>query len=152
MSSFISDSDKRSLGNVFYSIHDTFARPVSIFRTAQQIVIVPNASHNYLFEAAPFNDITEPGLVSGVFNARIRYPSTQKQEQFQVSYQGKDQQVNIQKEDGSVRIIVDVTGRNFLFDAKRVRFDNAIWSVESSDRPEGLFSPDFYGFMLTKLN
>ncbi len=152
-SSYLSTAQKDSLGNEFFNIHQTFGRAITIWRTAEQIVLASNPSNNYLFENAPFNDVTQPVLVSGTFLARIKYPASEGSVQFAASTSpGNADQTNLQREDGTVRITVDATGNAYLFDAKKVTFDDEIFSINSSDRPHGLFAPKFYDYILRKLN
>ena len=152
-SPFLSDAQKDSLGCQFFNTHLTFGRPITIWRNAEQIVLSSNPSNNYLFENAPFNDVTQPVLVSGTFLARIKYPAKEPSNQYSASTTpGKADQVGLQHEDGTVRITVDATGSAYLFDAKKVTFDDEIFSINSSDRPHGLFAPKFYDYVLRKLN
>lgn len=154
MSSFLSDSQKDSLGNQFFKLHDTFARPITIWKNAQQTVISSNPSNNYLFEKAPFNDTTQKVLVSGTFMARILYDKYELLTQFNgtSASAGSANQVNLKRENGGVRIQVDITGANYLFDAQTVTFDGEIFDISSTERPHGLFPPKFYSFYLNKLN
>ena len=151
--SYLSTTQKDILGNEFFNIHQTFGRPITIWRTAEQIVLVSNPSNNYLFESAPFNDTTQPILVSGTFLARIKYPTKTPAVLFNASTAAQNaDQTNLQHEDNDVRITVDATGSAYLFDAKKVTFDDEIFSINSSDRPHGLFAPKFYDYVLRKLN
>lgn len=151
--SFLSTAQKDALAAQFFNTHLTFGRPITIWKNAEQIVLASNPSNNYLFENAPFNDVTQPILVSGTFLARIRYPQKEPSTQFSTN-QTKDaaDQINIQHEEGDVRIVVDATGSAYLFGAKKVTFDDEIFSIISSDRPHGLFGTSFYDYVLKKLN
>lgn len=153
-SSYLTTAQKDNLSNQFFNLHQTFGRSITIWRTAEQIVLSSNPSNNYLFESAPFNDVTQPILVSGTFLARIRYPKDERLVLFTTNptKDGTDQLVT-QREDGVVRITVDATGSAYLFDAKRITFDNEIFDIESSKRPHSLVStPNFFDYILKKLN
>ena len=137
-------------------IHDTFARPIFIFRQSENIIITTNPSNNSLFSNAPFNDQVQNVAVSGIFNARILYKDMEplgEYEPFGIRKLGGDQ-VNLRKEEGMVRIKLDPTGASYLFDAQRVQFDGTIFSIRTSKRPHGLFAnpPRFYDFYLQKEN
>jgi hypothetical protein len=72
-------------------------------------------------------------------------------EPFGIRKLGGDQ-VNLRKEEGQVRIKLDPTGASYLFDAKRVTFDGEVFTIGTSKRPHGLFTPHFYDFWLQKEN
>jgi hypothetical protein len=150
---FISPTQQDYLGNEFFRLHATFARDIVIYKTPQQTVILSNPANSYIFDQAPFNDQVNTVPVSGVFKARILYGK--KQEEGLFSSPKNDEasdQVNLLKEEGQVRIQVDMTGAAYLFDAKRVTFDGEIFDITASKRPHGLFAPKFCAFYLTKLN
>lgn len=154
MSSFINQLNKVLFADQFNVLHNTFARPISIYRNAEQIVINTNPANNFLFqgENVPFNDTVKDIPVSGVFNARIRYNTKQDLEMF-AGLGGRKQggeQINIQQSKGVVRIKVDPTGSTYLFGANRITFDGTIFTLRSDQRPHGLFIPNFYDFFLQK--
>lgn len=152
MASFLSDSEKDSLGLPFFDLHDTFARPITIWKTAQQIVIVSNPSYNFLFPSRQSEEIQEVP-VSGVFMARIKYGDKQTKSQFESLDSNKiSDQINVELEDGMVRIKLDETGAAFIEGAQRVTLDGQIFMVETSPRPHGLFDPKFKTFYLKKSN
>lgn len=151
--SFLSDAQEDSLGNVFYKLHATFARPIVIWKNAKQTVILSNPANSYIFENAPFNDTEQTVQISGLFQARILYAKREDLGQFSTPKSDRStDQVNLLKEEGSVRIQVDATGAAYLFDAKVVTFDGEIFDLATTQRPHGLFAPKFYTFYLTKLN
>ena len=154
MSSLISTGNKIIYSSQFNLIHDTFARPISIYRQGQNIIIATNAANNQFFQNAPFNDKVQTVAVSGIFNARVLYSKIEDLEMFTpfgIRKLGGDQ-VNLQHEQGQVRIKLDPTGASYLFDAKRVEFDGEIFTIRTSQRPHGLFVPNFYDFILQKEN
>jgi hypothetical protein len=154
MGSIIPTNIKALYEDQFNMIHDTFARPIFIFRQSQTIVITSNPGNNQFFQAAPFNDTVQTVAVSGTFQARILYSKKEDLamfEPFGIRKLGGDQ-VGLQKEAGDVRIKLDPTGASYLFDAKRVTFDGEVFTIRSSKRPHGLFTPRFYDFYLNKEN
>lgn len=152
MSSLISDAQKDILGSQFFSVHDTFARPIAIYKNAKQTIISTKQTNNYMFENAPTNDVVQNVQVSGIFMARILYDKEEMLKQFSSANLGPDSQVNLLREDGGVRIQVDYTGAQYLFGAQLVTFDGEIFNINSTQRPHGLFAPKFYTFYLAKLN
>jgi hypothetical protein len=154
MGSLIPSGTKLLYEDQFNKIHDTFARPIYIFRENNSIVINSNPGNNNFFQNAPFNDTVITTAVSGMFNARILYSKREDLEMFEpfgIRKLGGDQ-VNIQKEAGAVRIKLDPTGASYLFDAKRVTFDGEVFTIRASKRPHGLFTPKFFDFYLQKEN
>lgn len=155
MPSVISSGVKNLYEGYFQTIiHDTYARPISIYRQSENIIISTSVSNNSLFTSAPFNDTVQTVAVSGIFNARVLYNKQEALgmfEPFGIRKLGGDQ-VNIQKEEGMVRIKLDPTGASYLFDAKRVTFDGEVFTIRATKRPHGLFTPHFYDFWLQKEN
>lgn len=155
MASVISTGLKNIYEGYFQTIiHDTFSRPIYIYRQAENIIISTSASNNSLWNNAPFNDQVQNVAVSGVFNARVLYNKQEPLgmfEPFGIRKLGGDQ-VNLRKEEGQVRIKLDSTGASYLFDAKKVTFDGEIFTIRTSQRPHGLFTPHFYDFWLQKEN
>lgn len=155
MASVISSGVKNLYESYFQTIsHDTFARPIYIFRQSENIVIATNPGNNMFFTNAPFNDQVQTIAVSGMFQARILYSKREDYEMFEpfgIRKLGGDQ-VNLRKEGGQVRIKLDPTGASYLFDAKRVTFDGEVFSIRTSQRPHGLFTPKFFDFYLQKEN
>lgn len=147
--SFLTPSQEDSLGNVFFDLHATFARPVVIFQTATETIISTNPAHNFLFPQAPTNDVVQNVIQSGVFQARILYGKKQPSGPFASFKQG---QPVIELEDGEARIRLDATGSAYLAAAERVTFDGNILRVVTSARPHGLFAPKFNDFYLRKLD
>lgn len=149
---FIQPSDQSNYGDPFNDLHVTYARPISIMRDAQQVVIATNASNNFLFPDAPGNDVYAPGgQVSGVFLARIRYPEKQNRDYFYTSRGSTEDQINIRKDDGLVRIKLDPTGASYLQGAQRVQMDGDLFIFDTSKQPHGILSNiQFYTFYLKK--
>lgn len=152
--SYLTDAQKNSLSNHFYDLHATFARPITIFKTAQETVAVSNPDNNYLFANAPFNSTVATVIQSGVFPARIQYGKKEQLNQFNA---GPNMQNQIWLQEGEVRIKLDPTGAAFFAGCERVTFDGTVFKMSTSDRPHGLFIPSgsppkFYTYYLTKLN
>lgn len=146
--SYLTDAQKDSLGNEFFNLHATFARPIYIFRTAQQIVVRSNPNHNYLFDTSPNNTSVTEVIQSGTFMARILYG--RKQDLTTFAPKGNEQ-VTLLASEGDVRIKLDLTGAAFMVGAQRVEFDGNIFTISTQDRPHGLFDPKFQDFYLKSL-
>ena len=145
--SYLTPGVKDSLNNEFNNIHATFGRPITIYQTAQETVLVTNDANNVLFQGAPDNSLTSTVIQSGVYLARILWGKKLALEPFSA---GPDSQNQIRLSEGEARIKLDPTGAAFLASAERVQFDGSILYVKTDPRPHGLFDPNFKTFYLTK--
>lgn len=148
MESYLTDARKDFLGNQFYNLHATFARPITIYQTAQETVLVENTDNNYLYAAAPFNTTTTKVVQSGVFGARILYG---KRETLSPFAGGGESQNNIRLSEGEVRFKLDPTGAAFIKGCERVTCDGTIFDLVTDKRPHGLFLPKFETYYLKKV-
>jgi len=153
MESYISDARKDFLGNQFYNLHATFARPITIYKTAQETVLVENPDNNYLYAAAPFNTTTTKVVQSGVFGVRILYGKRETISPFASSNgtQGGASQNIIRLSEGEVRFKLDPTGAAFIQGCERVTCDGTIFNLITDKRPHGLFNPKFETYYLKKV-
>lgn len=152
MSSYIPQAAKTVMQDQFNTLHDTFARPITVYRTAQEIVISTSETNNVFYPDAPTNDQTNTVINSGVFQARIKYNPKQDLAFLGGNTRDGNDQITLKTMEGVVRLKLDPTGAAYLNGAKNVRFDNAIYEIFSSDRPHGLFTPNFETFYLKKIN
>ena len=141
------------MANVFGTLHDTFARPIYIFKQRDETIITENPNHNFIWEQAPSNTETKSVIVSGMFTARILYGKEQKEQNFiSPKVGGAEDQIAARLDMGEVRIKLDATGAAFLGSATRVKFDDEVFQILTSKRPHGLFDPKWYTFFLKKIN
>lgn len=146
--SYLTSSQKLTLNNEFFNLHDTFARPIVIYQTAYETIISSDPNANILFDKAPFNGIQHRVIQSGVFQARILYGKKETLGQFAGV---ASDQTPLLLEEGDVRIRVDATGAALISSSERVTFDSAIFDVQTSIRPHGLVGPpNFFDFYLKK--
>lgn len=152
--SYLTSAQKDALGNQFYNLHATFERPITIYKTAQETVVVSNPDNNYLYAEAPFNSVTDTVLQSGIFGARIMYGKKEPLDTFQSTnsnLQGGASQNIVRLSEGEVRIKLDPTGATYLQGCDRINFDGTIFDVITTKRPHGLFEPKFETFHLKKI-
>lgn len=150
---FLTPQQKTELESAFNDLHDTFGRPLIMFKKAQEVVIVNNPNHNYIWETSPTNSVVQEVIVSGVFNARILYGKHQDLDQFvSPNRQETEDQLGIQLPQGTVRLKLDPTGTAFMQDATRARLDGDIFEIVTDKRPHGLFDPKWYTFYLKRIN
>jgi hypothetical protein len=74
------------------------------------------------------------------------------EEFFQNSSAGTDSQNKIIMPNGSVKIVVDPRGYLFIREARKVEFDGITFSIRSDGNPIGLFSNQYYEFLLTPID
>jgi hypothetical protein len=151
--SYLTDAQKTTLNDEFNNLHATFARPITIWKTAEQVIISTDSSNNYMFAGAPGNSETLVIQQSGVFPARILYGKKQTLEMFNsAQWRNSADQNNIWMQEGEARIRLDPTGAAFLAGAKSVTMDGDIFKIVTSKRPHGLFTPNFFDFFVKKEN
>lgn len=150
--SYLTTAQKTSYNDEFNNIHATFGRPITIYQTAQQTVLVTNEANNYMFQGAPDNSLTSKVIQSGVFPARILWGKKQTSDLFGLPRKGGGIQNNLFLNEGEARIKLDPTGAAFLVGCERVQFDNTIFIVNTDPRPHGLFDPNFVTYYLKRLN
>jgi len=152
--SLISQADQVFFGDNFNNLHATFARPISIFRDENQVIINnPSPNDNFLYPTAPTTSFVSGVQVSGIFPARIKYPEKQTLTYFYTSRGSTEDQIVPRKMDGLVRIKLDPTGASYLEGAQRVMLDGALFQIDTSPQPHGLVSNiQFYTFYLKRDN
>lgn len=151
--SYLTEAQKTTLGNEFYNLHATFARPITIWKTAEQVIIQQNDENNWMFAGAPSNSETLVIQQSGVFGARILYGKKETMNAINsIQFRNTTEQNNLWLQEGEVRIKLDPTGAAFIAGAKKVTFDGTVFDIVTSKRPHGLFNPTFEDFFLRKTN
>lgn len=151
--SYLSDAQKTVLNDEFNNLHATFARPITIWKTAEQVIISTSADTNYMFAGAPGNSETLIIQQSGVFQARILYGKKQTMDMFNsTQWRNSADQNNLWMQEGEARIRLDPTGATFLVGSKNVTMDGTIFEIVTSKRPHGLFNPNFFDFFIKKVN
>lgn len=153
MPSFLTPAQKDSLATIISYIADTWERPIVIYKEAAQIVVSTDPNYNR-FEANVQNDLN-PVRVPQKFtvNARIWYQKHQEAP-YIYPYVGGAQDVNQMKDtttDGQVRIKLRVADYDSIFnDVKLVEFDGYKFTVDSVERPHGLFNKEYVTFWLKR--
>lgn len=152
--SYVPESVQEWSRNQFNNLHATYARPITIYRTAVETVVLTNPKNNYLYQEAPDNSVVNTVVQSGVVDARILYGRKETLNQFSsVARNNSADQNQIRLEEGEVRLKLDPTGRALLQGCERVQFDGIIFDVSTSQRPHSIFGePNFFDFYLKKLN
>lgn len=148
--SYLTYSQKVVIGGLIENIHQTFARPIVLYKIGQRITIANDPSYNAYYSSQSTPELETVSLET---TARIRY--LKEEEDFFGLKDGSaatGHQNKIILPAGSVKIKVDQAAKDFLKDAQRVELDGNRYVVVSNGRLIAMFGPDispFYEFILT---
>lgn len=153
MSSLISDAEKAAMEALLSDVADTFARPLTIIRQANEVVIYNNPDNSFIYQNTPFNTETIVTPVTGVFNGRIWYERRQPLDLLSSlgGIRGTDQ-LDVRVQEGYARLKLPPSGAAFMNGAERVQFDGNSFTIDSTPRPHGLFTPQYYTYWLKRTN
>jgi len=140
MTSFLSDSEKNELGNVFDDIHDTFARDISVFQRDNEIFVATNGTYNALYARIQNAPTTRAKVTKTTVKARILYA----QQQSEMDLPGSRAQVNVQMSEGSVRVKIDEAGYKLFTQASKIEIDGEVFRIVSDPAKAGMFTVKFY--------
>lgn len=132
-------------------LHDTFSREITVYKNAKRVAIASSPSFNAIYGNSGATNTSEYQTVSATFSARIYYLKMDE-EFLQNSSAGTDSQNKIIMPNGSVKIVVDPRGYLFIREARKVEFDGITFSIRSDGNPIGLFSNQYYEFLLTPID
>lgn len=152
MSSLLSQAEKDALSAVIVNVAETFERPITIYKEAQQTVISSDPNYNR-FNAADQNAGNTVIPIRYSFPARILYgkkSSNPYMEPYLSKVDGKGQ-LKIRTPDEFVRIKIGPSGNAIMADSKRIEFDGTLFEVDSVVRPHGLFDVQYYTYYLKPL-
>ena len=155
MAGFLSQDQINKVRNLMGNLHTTFARTITVYKNAKKTLIASNNSWNSLYRRTNTgsNDAVEYTTVSSTFEARIYYDN------MDTSYftdDGPTEQAGTQNKvvvpDGTVRIVVEEAGYDYLSEARRVEFDGTKFIIESDGKPRGFTAKQFYTFVLAPVD
>jgi len=136
----IPNSEQLLYDNVFNDIHDTFSRPILIYKTPERIIISTNTSYNFIYNDAQEGIEVQYVPVSGIIDARIKWldPSDLKgQKDIKEEVHGNIVRLKIKKED-----------MDWFNEWKRIEIDGRTVQFFGTSQPHGLFDPNFYTIYL----
>ena len=151
MAGFLSSDQITKVRSLADTLHTTFARTITVYKTAKKTLIASTDSWNSLYRRTNTgsNASVEYTTVSETFEARIYYDN------MDTSYltdDGPSEQAGTQNKvvlpDGTVRIVVKESAYDYLSEARRVEFDGSKFIIESDGQPRGFTSNQFYTFIL----
>lgn len=146
MAGFLNDSTKQNIRNVIDRIHETFARPILAYKYGQKTTIVTTGGYNSLYKKNPNVNPSEIIQNSKIIYARIKYESFDQDNFYQEHSQEK-----IIIPEGAIYIKVNLEGYEWIKLSKTVELDGKTFSIKSPGKPEGMFGPQYYKFLLIPL-
>ena len=152
MAGFLSQDQINKVQNLMSDLHTTFARTITVYKTAKKTLIASTTSWNSLYGRTNTgsNDSVEYTIVSETFQARIYYDDM---DTAYLTDDGPSEQAGTQNKvvvsDGTVRIVVEEDAYDYLSESRRVEFDGTKFIIESDGQPRGFTSNQFYTFILT---
>ena len=155
MAGFLSEDQITKVQNLADTLHTTFARTITVYKTAKKTLIASTSAYNSLYRRTNTgsNASVKYTTISQTFEARIYY------DDMDTSYltdDGPSQQAGTQNKvivpDGTVRIVVKETAYDYLSEARRVEFDGTKFTIESDGQPRGFTSNQFYTFILSPVD
>jgi hypothetical protein len=146
MSGFLTENQKGNIKDIIDRIHDTFARQITVYKFGQKVAIATTDQYNALYKTS--SAATTPQLiqVSKTIMARIKYEKFDQTNFYQDRAQEK-----IVIPEGAIYIKVNEEDYNYIKDAKTIELDGKTLAIKSPGKPEGMFGPQYYQFLLIPL-
>jgi hypothetical protein len=146
MPGFLTENQKNNIKDIIDRIHETFARQITVYKFGQKVAIATTNQYNSIYKTNAVNGRQQLTQVSRTIMARIKY------EKFdQTNFYQEKSQEKIVIPEGVVYIKVDEEGYNYVKDAKTVELDGKTFAIKSPGKPEGMFGPQYYQFLLIPL-
>lgn len=150
--SFISEADKASLHSVMKGLAETWEQDIVVYQMPEKTIISQDPNFN-IFQANSqnmFNPENEP--IRYVLKARILYQKDQQYPFFDpyVGGQLDVAQLKQRSAEGITRIKVNESGYNILKGTKVVELDGFQFTIDTLERPHGLFNRDYFTFHLKR--
>ena len=142
----ISASERVALNATMEDIHETFAREITVFKEASQIVIITDPNFIPLYNTAGQTTSYVNTPVYKTFKVRIQYNDDIGKKYWSES--GLASQIKLEAVVGSVRIKIRAEDYEYIKDGRRFDVDGKRFVLNSTFRPHGLFDNQFYTLYL----
>lgn len=142
----ISASERVALNATMEDIHETFAREITVFKEASQIVIITDPNFNPLYNTAGQTTSYVNTPVYKTFKVRIQYNDDIGKKYWSES--GLASQIKLEAVVGSVRIKIKAEDYEYIKDGRRFDVDGKRFVLNSTFKPHGLFDNQFYTLYL----
>lgn len=151
MPSLINQAVEQRVNAAFARLHDTFAREITVYKNAKRVAIASSPEFNAIYGSSGATKNFEYQTVSKTFSARVYYLKMEEEFFSNLSFESSSQAKIIMPQ-GSVKIVVDPEGYEFVKEARKVEFDGITFAIRSNGNPMGLFGNQYYEFFLTPLD
>jgi hypothetical protein len=146
--SLLTDIQQDYVNSGIMSLHNFFASKNKFFaiKKGTTTIVSESSNHNSFYSNSIQNSVTTETQTSGMFLARAYY---------------LDKDVEFKEIEGNkgsmtanpiIKLVTDITGKNFLKDAKDVYWEEDFYDVISAPRRHGLLQNNFYTYYLEKVN
>lgn len=143
MANLISQGDRDTYTSALKDVHDTFSRPIVVWRNSAQTITSNDPNYDVFSDQGPAQVIYISE--SKTIQARIKYIDRQEEEfGFIVAGTG----VDVTQQFQLVRIKVTAADNEYLKDAEKVTVDGQDFTFLTVPRPHGLFSNDYFTIYL----
>jgi hypothetical protein len=142
----ISASERTALNAVLDDVHETFAREITVFKEASQIVIITDPNFNPLYNTAGQTTSYVNTPVYKTFKVRIHYNNDVNKQYW--TEPGLASQIKLEVIAGSVRIKIRADDYDYIKDGRRFDVDGKRFVLNSTFRPHGLFDNQYYTLYL----
>jgi len=146
--SLLTDIQQDYVNSGIMNLHNFFASKNKFFaiKKGTTTIVSESSNHNSFYSNSIQNSVTTETQTSGMFLARAYY---------------LDKDVEFKEIEGNkgsmtanpiIKLVTDITGKNFLKDAKDVYWEEDFYDVISAPRRHGLLQNNFYTYYLEKVN
>ena len=146
MADFFTSGQKQQLEDVFVNIHDTFGRPITIYKQKKTIFVATNQTYNALYKRIKDSTTTKDVVTATTVQARVQYLNKQYIEE-EYAFRA---QTNLPISEGQLRIKLDEAGYALFKFAKTIEIDGNVWAIKTDASRIGLFTPHFYMLFLER--
>jgi|TARA_R110000824_G_scaffold69315_4_gene178728 hypothetical protein len=144
MAGFLTTDQLSGINATFDTLHTTFAKTITIYKNSTE-TIIQSPRYNSVYGRTNTGQTSIQHVeVSSTFEARVYYIDRDQQV---MAYSDATPQ-RIIMSDGTVKIIVQQAGFDYLVESRRVEFDGNRFTIKSDGVPHGLGSNKFYTFFL----
>lgn len=144
--SLLSDIEKNQLNNVIADVHETFARPITVYKEASQVVIITDPNFNPLYNNAGQTTSIINTPVYKQFKARILYNDDIAKQYWSES--AVNTQIKLEAVVGTIRLKIRAEDYEYIKDARRFDLDGRRFVLNSSFKGHGLFDNQYYTLYL----
>jgi len=149
MAGFLSSSQISEIECCFEKLHETFSQKITVYKDGKKTLIAHDPKYNAVYgrNNSGKRDSVEYTVLSETFDARVYYIKTEEE-----LFNNETSQIKVITPKGSVKIIVNKNGFDYIQEARRVEFDGRRFSIKTDGSPHGLTGNLFYTFYLTPLD